>query len=330
MERLEIYDPSVRGFREVTGVQKGRDWFYEDGSPIEVRGAYVSSIKGYRDNPPRERERRRQRLLEAAKDLGSKATASQIARHAYMSEGTITLYFGSLKELRKAAFEENPPRKVDFDDTELHVWQERDRAHVELRHTGSESTIVEWWDEDVQQAVEDGFLDSRDLHRSAYDYADEHGLLALGPQGSMSFDDGAAAAIWASTYISAVEELAEDGANELYDYLNPGAGGAWEDVLPEVPEAALKQARAFAKELVRVNKAKSMEKLLAKAANADGGDVDEEEFGYYTAMPALGEGVSWFDDHGDFDLKLPNIEPSTAVENAVYKRIENARSELED
>ena len=60
---------------------------------------------------------------------------------------------------------------LQLEDTEMHVWFERDRAHVDLRNKIDDETIIEWWDDDVGQAVEDGFLNPRDWHRSAYDYA---------------------------------------------------------------------------------------------------------------------------------------------------------------
>jgi hypothetical protein len=66
---------------------------------------------------------------------------------------------------------------LSFSDTELHEWFERDRAHVELRNKKTQKTIVEWWDEAVAEAVDDGFLKTRALHRSAFDYAKEVGLI---------------------------------------------------------------------------------------------------------------------------------------------------------
>lgn len=62
-------------------------------------------------------------------------------------------------------------------DTEMHTWFERDRSHVELRHVASQETIIEWWDEQVSEAVEDGYLDPRDYHRSAFEYADLCGMV---------------------------------------------------------------------------------------------------------------------------------------------------------
>jgi hypothetical protein len=66
---------------------------------------------------------------------------------------------------------------LSIGDTELHTWFERDRQHVELRDKKSERTIVEWWDEEVSEAVEDGFLKPGRWHQTAFDYAADHGLL---------------------------------------------------------------------------------------------------------------------------------------------------------
>jgi hypothetical protein len=59
------------------------------------------------------------------------------------------------------------PQVWTRENTELHTWFERDRAHVELRAIESQETIVEWWDQDVQEAIEDGFLNPKDYHGSA-------------------------------------------------------------------------------------------------------------------------------------------------------------------
>lgn len=61
--------------------------------------------------------------------------------------------------------------------TELLTWFERDRAHVELRDRRTDATIVEWWDEEVREAIDDGFLEPRRFHESAYEYAKDVGLL---------------------------------------------------------------------------------------------------------------------------------------------------------
>lgn len=66
---------------------------------------------------------------------------------------------------------------MNIQDTELHTWFERDRAHVELRHIASQDTLFEAWDGEVAELVEDGFLNPRDWHGSAYEHAQACGLL---------------------------------------------------------------------------------------------------------------------------------------------------------
>lgn len=66
-------------------------------------------------------------------------------------------------------------------ETEIHTWFERDRAHVELRHTDSQETLFEAWDGEVAELVEDGFLNPSDWHGSAYEHAQACGLLSDGP-----------------------------------------------------------------------------------------------------------------------------------------------------
>jgi hypothetical protein len=68
-------------------------------------------------------------------------------------------------------------RRLTIHDTEIHTWFERDRAHVELRNKRTDKTIVEWWDEEVGEAIEDGFLDPRHYHQSAFDYAVSMGMI---------------------------------------------------------------------------------------------------------------------------------------------------------
>lgn len=81
-----------------------------------------------------------------------------------------------------------PSSAISFEDTQLDTWFERDRAHVALLDSRNDATIVEWWDDEVFQAIEDGFLDNRAfilgrlsrpgiLHESAYEFAANIGLL---------------------------------------------------------------------------------------------------------------------------------------------------------
>ena len=77
----------------------------------------------------------------------------------------------------------NPSDKIDIDQTVIETWFERDRAHVLLSiespdYAGEHGeTILEFWDDAVSEAVEDGFLDPRDWHQSAYNYAKHLGLV---------------------------------------------------------------------------------------------------------------------------------------------------------
>jgi hypothetical protein len=46
---------------------------------------------------------------------------------------------------------------IKLNETLLQTWFERDRAHVCLTDLDG-NTIIEWWDAEVYEAVEDGFL----------------------------------------------------------------------------------------------------------------------------------------------------------------------------
>lgn len=62
-----------------------------------------------------------------------------------------------------------------IDDTKLVRWKERDRLHIAVDRIKDDRTLVEWWDDDARQAIEDGFLDPKRLHESAYAYGLEMG-----------------------------------------------------------------------------------------------------------------------------------------------------------
>lgn len=74
------------------------------------------------------------------------------------------------------------PDNITIDDTVLNKWMERDRAHIALWMKDedgeqSQELVAEWWDEDVFSLIEDGFLEPRDFHASAFEYAASLGLL---------------------------------------------------------------------------------------------------------------------------------------------------------
>lgn len=77
-------------------------------------------------------------------------------------------------------------RKIyTMSNTEIHTWAERNRLTVELRRKGDDKTLIAWRDEEVNEAVQDGFLpfgpDSRGhgdrkLHVAALEYYNSHNL----------------------------------------------------------------------------------------------------------------------------------------------------------
>jgi len=74
--------------------------------------------------------------------------------------------------------------KFDESNTAVDTWFERDRQYVGLYPIDDEgkpdtnkNAIIEWWDDDVSEAIEDGFLDPRDWHSSALNYAKHLGII---------------------------------------------------------------------------------------------------------------------------------------------------------
>lgn len=68
----------------------------------------------------------------------------------------------------------------------IETWFERDRAYVGLYYaddSGRADTngpaIIEWWDEEVSEAIEDGFLDPRDYIGSAFETANNLGIIHI-------------------------------------------------------------------------------------------------------------------------------------------------------
>ena len=58
----------------------------------------------------------------------------------------------------------------DKGNTRLETWFERDRAMVALMDSTTDTTLIQWIDDDVREAIEDGFLDPKDYHGSALEY----------------------------------------------------------------------------------------------------------------------------------------------------------------
>jgi hypothetical protein len=142
-----------------------------------------------------------------------------------------------------------------------------------------------------------------------------------------SFLLGAAKAFFVTAYADFVEEadssdndLDDDAREARKELPRPGAGEDWMDYAPEPPPAAFALAGELWASLETANKV-SVYVLAERAEQADtehmakchkckANGFDAEEFGHYLAMQAMGHGVSWFDDHGDFELEIPHIECS--------------------
>jgi hypothetical protein len=70
---------------------------------------------------------------------------------------------------------------VTRENTRIDTWFERDRAYV-LLYDQNDNTLLEWWDDAVGQAIEDGFLDPKDYHGSAVEYANSLGITVEAPK----------------------------------------------------------------------------------------------------------------------------------------------------
>jgi hypothetical protein len=131
------------------------------------------------------------------------------------------------------------------------------------------------------------------------------------------FLEGAARAIFVMAYASYVEEgdstdndLDEDEREKRQGMPRPGPGGDWYDYAPATPPNAYAIAGELWAGLYHLNGEAGPYSLVLRAEAADGKPVDAEEFGRDLAMQYMGTGVSWFDDHAKFDMKVPYAEIS--------------------
>jgi hypothetical protein len=91
----------------------------------------------------------------------------------------------------------------------------------------------------------------------------------------------------------------------------PG-GSQVEDFVPKrTPASAREYARGLVEKIEKKNNV-PIEILFLKAIDADGGyeasRKDEIDFASDLTFMANGHGVSWFDDHEEFDMEVPNYE----------------------
>lgn len=116
-----------------------------------------------------------------------------------------------------------------------------------------------------------------------------------------AFLTGAARAFFVSAYVDFVEDSNRKG------YPRPGPREDWMDFAPPTPLNAYVLAGELWCSIEALNH-KSMHVIFQLASKADGVELDANDFGHYMAMEAMGHGVSWFDDHGRFDLKVPSMD----------------------
>lgn len=119
--------------------------------------------------------------------------------------------------------------------------------------------------------------------------------------------DGITFAYWAEIYIREQEEKAERTGKRT-------PWGPGEQIDPYIPKKVPAYVKAGAKEFAAILKHQNRTNLYGlylMAESAPGKhrrQPDPFDFGYTLAMQAMGHGVSWFDDHPDFDIKIPHYE----------------------
>lgn len=132
--------------------------------------------------------------------------------------------------------------------------------------------------------------------------------------------EGMARALWVTAYANFFDEPEAD-EDRYINFARAGAGEDWDDVAPETPEAAVKAAKDlealfaakndfYGRPLKRPSiHPTAMHMLYTRALEAKPkGATSPYDFGFLMAMQALGEGVSWFDDHPKFDVEFPRFQ----------------------
>lgn len=119
---------------------------------------------------------------------------------------------------------------------------------------------------------------------------------------------GMARGLWITAYADWFEPLDRD-EREAHGGPVSLQGVDWYGTAPETPEPAEAAARDLAALYKDENGGVDVVELAKRAAKADGKQrINDEHFGYYLAMMALGTGSSWFDDHEKFPLKKPTFD----------------------
>lgn len=119
------------------------------------------------------------------------------------------------------------------------------------------------------------------------------------------FIEGAAKALFVSNWADEQERQVENGT---LDSLPWPPGSEIMNYAPGIPLEAYIEAGRLLGILESANNC-SVFVLCARAALADNVEnIDYELFGHCVAMQAMGHGVSWFDDHAKFEVKIPHFE----------------------
>lgn len=129
-------------------------------------------------------------------------------------------------------------------------------------------------------------------------------------QTSDAFVRGIATIFWASAWADHVDEhqCRELGGSEITE------------CMPEIPEPAWRAAERFAGAVEGAN-GTSLAVLLSHAMRAAGRTLEHEDywgddaqrFGECLAYMGMGDGVSWYDDHPEFEvegrkMRVPHVE----------------------
>lgn len=108
--------------------------------------------------------------------------------------------------------------------------------------------------------------------------------------------EGIVDGIWLDAWAQALEEEGKSPPRSIT-----------RETAPPAPESARKLAEAFARNLEEANNT-SLLRIYQRASDAEGEDVDAESLGFDLTMQAMGHGISWFDDHAEFNVVLPYLE----------------------
>lgn len=128
---------------------------------------------------------------------------------------------------------------------------------------------------------------------------------------------GMADILWGSAWADAMEEIGR--GREL-------SGREITSIMPATPASAYRGAELIARSIEQAN-GQTLEELYRRALRADADDnggrhrhEDAERFGGDLAHMSMGSGVSWFDDHAKFPLKVPHTGESVEDELRMVAR----------